>query len=277
MDKESMQPRIYRISPIRQGAMIGACAIIMGPLIISAWFTDNSVLLIVTVIVAAVFILFLWFFGYYPSLTFSRAGIELNYIGCHLKAPWNNVANLWQEQGSEGFLLHNPMTEPGAARLARSTNFRFAGTSFYGSSQRQQWINEQRFIPIEPFAWWLHHGNLQQDLRAFTPWIEAMSLQPTKKKNLPVGRKIFVVTIILSALALGLLLAANLIPPNVERLVYRTIAVLMIVGISVYILLNVVHMVNHIRTKNLNASLLTALFILAQLFAILVIINYIVM
>ncbi|MGQ0762131.1 MAG: hypothetical protein ACT4OT_08965 [Acidobacteriota bacterium] len=63
--------------------------------------------------------------------------------------------------GSQGLVLHHPMECRGAIVFGAARN---VGGLF--NEEQIQLIAERRFVPIEPFAYWLKKGQLHDDLFA---------------------------------------------------------------------------------------------------------------
>lgn len=112
--------------------------------------------------------LFYHFMVSYARLIFTAEGVELRQMGYWLQAPWTQVAALRTQRAGEGLILAEPMISRGAARLSRMRHFSYQGAPMYDEEQRAL-LHEQRFIPIEAFAWHLRRGDMAARLRALAP------------------------------------------------------------------------------------------------------------
>jgi hypothetical protein len=100
----------------------------------------------------------------YTRLVLSAEGINLYQFGYKLETTWSNVANLYDMPGAQGLVLHSPMDCRGAEVFGAA---RKVGGLF--NEEQMQFIAERRFIPIEPFAYWLKKGKLRDDLIRHAP------------------------------------------------------------------------------------------------------------
>jgi hypothetical protein len=159
---------VYRVSPRRRWALIAVWLLLAMPLAFGGLLADPA-LLIAAAVVSVVFLpliaLTAW---WYPRLVLTPAGVTLVHIGWSLEVPWERVASLRSNPGSEGLVLREPLDTPGAWRLFRASQV----APYYGPDQLAL-IAERRFVPIEPFAYWLRRGELARDLVRHAPWAMA--------------------------------------------------------------------------------------------------------
>lgn len=101
-------------------------------------------------------------------LELCATGPRLRQLGYTLETPWSNVAGLHIEPGREGFVLLQPLDTPDARRLAS-----YGGLYGQYAGNQANWIAQQRFIPIEAFAWHLRKGTLATELAAKAPQLAA--------------------------------------------------------------------------------------------------------
>jgi hypothetical protein len=99
----------------------------------------------------------------YTRLVLSSDGIKLYQFGYQLETTWDNVSHFYDMPGAQGLVLHRPMDCRGAKVFGAARN---VGELF--SEDEIQLIAERRFIPIEPFAYWLKRG-LRDDLNRRVP------------------------------------------------------------------------------------------------------------
>jgi hypothetical protein len=164
-DKKS---KVYHISPQRVWLIPGIITgfgIFMLTLAIFDSSGDNTNLYFGLIVLA--FALGMYLLLRHSRLELSADGIKLHQTGYKLETEWDNIAQLYNEPGAEGLILHRPMECRGAFELAKLCNTRFQGNMF--NAEQLQFIREQRFIPIYPFAYWLKKGQLRDDLAQRAP------------------------------------------------------------------------------------------------------------
>ena len=108
----------------------------------------------------------------YARLEVSETGIRLRQTGYLLEALWLDIIRLRLARGHEAFVTSKPVGGKGAGTLAAAANFTRPVVSFYDSEQRAL-LDEHRLIPIEAFAWHLHHGKLRGQIERFAPHLKA--------------------------------------------------------------------------------------------------------
>lgn len=159
---------VYPVSPWRSRIMYGLCAVIILPLFLGGLATGESALLGSAALVAAIMIpISLWAIRM-ARLTLTPEGIELRQAGATLRTPWHNVDAISLTRGAEGFILKTPMEGRGAERFATTSQVAIRGAHMYDPARRHL-LAEQRFIPIEAFAYWIHQGSLRDVLRTYAP------------------------------------------------------------------------------------------------------------
>ena len=160
--------RVYHISPLRLWLVPGMLIIIALFMLALPYLepdapdTGN-----VNTYMALAFLAFavvMYLIVRYTRLVLSPEGVKLYQFGYRLETAWSNVANLYDMPGAQGLVLHRPMDCRGAKVFSA---FRNVGGLF--NSEQMQLIAERRFIPIEPFAYWLKHGRLRDDLISRAP------------------------------------------------------------------------------------------------------------
>ena len=154
--------RVYHVSPVRVALATGFfVAIGCGLLYLALAVPDepesrNAFLLTAMFIFACACVMYVTV--RYPRLELSAHGVRLRQIGYALETTWDNVESLYDVAGAQGIVLRRPMSS-GSAGLLRA--FRYTGTGagvrFYNPEQIQL-LAEQRFIPIDAFAFWLERG-----------------------------------------------------------------------------------------------------------------------
>ena len=98
-------------------------------------------------------------------LELSVAGLKLRQVGYTLETCWTNVESLRMGQGTGSLCDQGADEEPGAAKLSsmRGVAFGFGRMPIYDRTAREL-LFQQRYIPIEAFAWHLRQGKLGDDL-----------------------------------------------------------------------------------------------------------------
>lgn len=105
----------------------------------------------------------MYFLMRYTRLVLSDDGVKLYQFGYRLETDWSNIAYLDDDSGREGLILLKPMDCSGASTLRSARNLAMKGVGFYNDKQIKL-LGEQRFIPIDAFAYQLDRGNLRDDL-----------------------------------------------------------------------------------------------------------------
>jgi len=167
----SSPPHVYRLSPLRLVILEGvalallafpACILMAGPKAI------GIALLLFLCLSPTLFILL--FTAWYPRLIVMPEGLRVRgAIGySSLLIPWNNIERVWLRPNKEGLILREPLQSKAAARWKNWTGVRFYGTSLFDDAQ-QRYINEQRYVPLQSFGWWLRHSGLEAELINYDP------------------------------------------------------------------------------------------------------------
>jgi hypothetical protein len=161
----------YHLSPRRRWLLLVIWAALVLPILALGVTTSELALVItggITGVIVGVFfaVAGLWF----PRLVISESGIERHDLGYRLGTSWANVSAVRLTKLSEGLILHEPMSGKGATRLRRAGAPRLGGgsLSLYRGDVREL-VAEQRFLPLEAFAYWIDHGALGDDLRRHLP------------------------------------------------------------------------------------------------------------
>jgi hypothetical protein len=153
-------------------------------------------------------------------LEVSAAGVKLRQIGYKLETAWTNVEMLRMDKGQDAFVTREPMKSRDAARLSsvRGVAFGMGRTPIYDRTAREL-LFQQRYIPIEAFAWHVRHGQLGEDLKRLAPHLQTASADakprtkptPEQRRQNRIG-----LAMILGCTAL-LLIAALFVPAAVFR------------------------------------------------------------
>jgi hypothetical protein len=197
----------YGISPVRRNILIGVGLVLSLPFAIGAAISSEPALIAVAVLVSAIVLPILLIAWRSARLVVSEEGIEVRQLGMRLSTSWNNIAALRMVKGSEGIVLHRPLEGKGAGRLAASAGVRVAGAPLY-DADRQSLIAEHRFIPIEPFAYWLERGNLREVLQTHIPAGVTWESEPrVAPKGMTRSRRLVAMAIIAASLAWGVAMA----------------------------------------------------------------------
>lgn len=245
--------------------MIGLWLIVTMPLAIPGLLLSEPGLLVSAVLITAIMLPIFVLAIRGARLWVTDDGIELRQLGMRVITPWNNVAGLRMVRGGEGIVLHRPLEGKGAVRLAASAGFGFRGASFYDAEQ-QQLIAEHRFIPIEPFAYWLEHGDLREALAGRVPALSASdAFTPVAAPKLPRRTLATIVAIIAAAVAAGL--AAALAGPEIQARVDRVLAVPLGLATLAYAIVNSVAAVRYWRRRNYGWFALWGALAIVQLLA----------
>lgn len=264
-----MTPRSYGISPRRRNVLVAIWLLLTLPLALGGLASDPALLIaaaIVTVILVPIFALAIGS----ARLRVSDDGIELHQLGWRVSTPWDNIAGVRLVRGREGLVLHQPLAGKGAERLAAAAGMRFSGASFYDAEQ-QRLIAEQRFIPVEAFAYWFDHGDLHAILAERVPSLSAPeALVPSEPTKLTRRNLVITVAIIIAALAAGIVLAFA--TAETQARTEQLLAIPLALAMAVYGVANTAAAVRHLRGRRYGwFALWTALAIVQALIVVAII------
>ena len=171
MNDVTSKSKVYRVSPLRlwlpTGGIMSFGILLLALAIFNPSNPDTKLLTYFGLG------LFAFAFGIYllirhARLVLSVEGIKLHQFGWQLDTEWDNIAHLYEGPGAKGLVLHHPMGCYGALNLALHSNTQIEGTRMY-SDEEIKYINERRFIPLTPFAYWIKKGQLRDDLYQRAP------------------------------------------------------------------------------------------------------------
>lgn len=171
-----MKKSVYHISPWRFWLMPGmflAFALLMFALVFEDSRPAQPETINIPVYIGLFFLAFavaMYFLMRYTRLVLSDEGVKLYQFGYRLETDWSNVAYLDEGSGREGLVLLRPMNCPGASTLRSARHLAMKDVGFYNDKQIKL-LGEQRFIPIDAFAYRLDRGNLRADVNRRAPAI----------------------------------------------------------------------------------------------------------
>jgi hypothetical protein len=214
-------PEVYRLSPLRRVILDGIAAMMFAlpaGLLICAPKAAAAAGLILLCLAPTIAILA--FSAWYPRLIVAQDGLHVRgAIGfSSLVVPWTNVERIWLRANKEGLVLREPLKSRAAARWKNWTGVTFLGGKFYDDEQ-QVYIDQQRFVPLAIFAYWLRHDQLGSDLVARAPWLgDEMQAQEAsyRKDQSKYNRKIvwvLAISAVIIAATLGLAIYNQHQPP----------------------------------------------------------------
>jgi hypothetical protein len=124
-------------------------------------------------------VMLLFALGFYylsrrPHLDLSQEGIGLYQNGFRLETGWDNVESL--SVPNAGFVLRQPLATNSANRLRRFRNTGI-GAPMY-SPQQVALIEQNRFIPLEPWAYLLKKDSFREELARYAPWLSGQLGSP---------------------------------------------------------------------------------------------------
>lgn len=163
--------RIYRLSPHRRLALGVVWAVLTLPLVVGGLaFNDAAATLIGSVVGAILGTVFAAAGWLYPRLVLDASGIQLQQLGYTLSAKWEDVIGLRRERGTEGLILGRPLEGRGAALSAY-----LATSRFLTAIEIREFVAARRYIPIESFAYWLRHGDLENEIVRYVPHLRSIA------------------------------------------------------------------------------------------------------
>lgn len=175
-DPVAEAPRIYPISPRRRWLLAAIWGLFTLPLVAGGLVAGDAGAVasggLAGLILGLIFLATAW---RHPRLVLSRDGIALHQLGYELATAWPNVAALHRGPGRAGLVLRQPLTGRGAERLARAAKSmnRAGGPLRPYPPEVLERIAARCYIPIEPFRYWLDHGDLERCLVQHAPWLAA--------------------------------------------------------------------------------------------------------
>lgn len=271
---QSDQKRIYYISPWRSRIFAGIGLALILPM--AAIGVVQPAMFVVCALIAMI-----WGPCYYlvatTRLILSSDGVEFKQIGYRLASPWQNVARIWLLEGQEGFELREPMDSFSAKLLSGTaeTTLIVHGVPLdpVPGEQRRHLVQAKQFIPIEAFAYWFQHGDLLEEIRRYAPDAVEHAVRPVEAAPGEIAtprpswatRDYFVVAIVVGALALGLLMATNVLPVAVQRGIEKSLTGVIFVCLALYALANMYWTVGHVRNGRWGRAVLGLLFALIQI------------
>jgi hypothetical protein len=210
----SALPHVYRLSPLRLVILEGislvllaipACFLMAGPKAI------GMALVMFLCVAPTVFILL--FTAWYPRLTVMPEGLRVRgAIGySSLLIPWSNIERVWMRANKEGLILREPLQSRAAARWKNWTGMTYMGGKFFDDEQ-QRYIDEQRYVPLQSFGYWLRHSELETELAGYLPALadDMRAQEPGYRlEQSKYNRKIVWVFVISAVIMAGTFLTAN--------------------------------------------------------------------
>jgi hypothetical protein len=204
-------PHVYRLSPLRRvildGVAVALLALPAGILIANPMAIGVAGLIFLCLLPTLFILLFT---AWYPRLTVSSEGIRVRgAIGySSLLIPWNDIERVSLRANKEGLILHQPLESRAAARWKNWSGVRFFGSSMFDDEQ-QRYINQQRYVPIQIFAYWLRHADLATEIAGYAPALaEGLQAQEAgyRKEQSKANRTIlwlFAITLLICAGTIG--------------------------------------------------------------------------
>ena len=159
--------KIYHMSPRRLAlapAIFGLCVV---SLLFLGWLGGDRAAH-VGALVAAAYVLTLGTgtsaLVWYSRLVISTRGVEVRHVGWSARSDWENIRAIDLERGHEGLLLWEPLRRRGPWGLR-------LGTYMPGwfLPRQSAFVDAGHWIPLEPFAWWWYHDDLEQQFRQHAP------------------------------------------------------------------------------------------------------------
>jgi hypothetical protein len=261
---------IYGPSPRARHIMLGVWLLFAVPLTLLGLVEREPAMLLAVAILSAIMLPIFWFVLRAAKLILTDSGIELRQVGARVSTPWSNIAAIRTQSRMEGLVLHQPMSGKGAERLAAVSGFSAGGAPMY-DEERRRLLYEQRFIPLDGFAYWLHNGDLHETITrhataintgiAYTPGTPPPS-EKTPKKTIAL-----IIVIIAASLGLGI---ASSLSPTVKSAVEPMIAFALMLAFGVYACANFYAAVTRLRAWQFDGfgfALLMALIQAALAFA----------
>jgi hypothetical protein len=167
------KPRVYRLSPLRRVILDGlALAMLLPPVVILILGGKATWPAIIIFLCFSPTLAILFFCAWYPRIIVGPDGLRFRgAIGFSSQLiPWTNVERLRLKPSGEGVILREPLQTRAAAHWKYWTGVTFMGSKFF-DDEEQRYIDEQRYVQIQPFAFWLRHGDLAAQIAHYAPQV----------------------------------------------------------------------------------------------------------
>lgn len=162
-----MPEKAYPLNPWRRWGTPGVLACMAAALLVLATSalggSERRAAELTALVVAAIGVCTLPL-GLYPRLIVSDERITLRHVGWQVSTTWENVERLDLQRGQEGLYVRDALTGGGAWALRVGRYL----PAWYTAEQDRK-ANEGRWFPLQPFAWWLRHGDLRQRIERHAP------------------------------------------------------------------------------------------------------------
>ena len=168
--------KTYRMGPGKRAFMLGTAAVLTGiPLVIGIFGAiegnKDAIAAAVAIFLAMSFAIFiLVFFAWFPRMTFDRDGITTRgSIGfSSVTVPWHNIETFYWLPGKEGLVLRQSQQVKALQKLKNWAHITYQGSPMYDDQQRE-WIMQERYVQLSPFAHAFLHGDALEQLDALQP------------------------------------------------------------------------------------------------------------
>jgi hypothetical protein len=276
--------RVYHISPLRRWFLVGFwvvfAALLALPFVALEWSKHHWAAAMVIALVALGSVLIPLEVAWIGRLVLTAQGIELRgYQGRkpYLATTWQNVAALrFDKAGAEGLVVKEPLDGRHAEGLTRYRNVVINGAPL-NDDEKRLLLGEKRFFPIDPFAYWIKHGDLWEQIREHAPWLADAQGQPVGYRpripEKPWTRKKTVLLVILIVYLIVLGPAALALPPKGQAIVFGSLTAVMGVSVALYALNNLVAAYFHLRRKHFQEAALWSAMGLIQVLVALAILD----
>jgi hypothetical protein len=85
-----------------------------------------------------------------------------------LTIPWSNIERIRLKGNGEFLLLREPLETRSAKNLPYWAGVRYMGARFFDDEQLQ-YIAERRWVGLQPFAFWIRHGDMGDQIARYAP------------------------------------------------------------------------------------------------------------
>lgn len=214
--EETPSACVYRISPLRRALLwlcLGPLALIGLALWIFGGGSDRTAGMVVFGLMVVLLALWQWFITR-TRIELTDKGVRLYQFAMYMETTWSNIESISTERGHEGFITKSALASKGAGRLSGLRD-----TGPYHEDQRE-FMRQRRWIPIEPFGWYLRRGSLAKDIARLAPHLcDALSEAKLNAPRPPIftSRRsgAIVIGVIVGAIALGF--AVDAAPDSWQR------------------------------------------------------------
>jgi hypothetical protein len=172
----------YYVGPVRRAIipvfLVGLVVVLLTLAFLSKDFRERYAFCMTALTLAIIMSPFI-LVVYYTRLWVSPEGVEVRQLGWRVATTWDNILELRMERYAEGLVLRNPLAGRGQWALRLGTLI----PGWYKAAQYEL-VKKGLWFPLDPFAWYLRHGDLAAQIRQYAPAL-VTDVAPSEAKSEP--------------------------------------------------------------------------------------------